>query len=180
MDFRTLNNGAAASAVFEAWFLSERCRLEDRKLIQQMLADYQGYVFEGDQGSQQVTAELIAALGAVPFGKNYLAPFVSTIMSDALFTDVRDRSNANFLWFIKFERSFREAEQELQSVEGKDGGASATDRSHKNNGLATEHEEAAIITLPFGKDGTPAVKNAPVGDGAGAQIISFQRNASKP
>ena len=115
VDFRTLNNGVAASAVFEAWFLSERCRFEDRRLIQQMLADYQGYVFEGEQSSQHVTAELIAALGSVPFGKNYLAQYVATIMGDALFTEVRDRSNANFLWFIKFERSFREAEQELQS-----------------------------------------------------------------
>jgi hypothetical protein len=37
------------------------------------------------------------------------------IMNDPVFTDVRDRSNANFLWFIKFERSFMETERELQS-----------------------------------------------------------------
>lgn len=179
LDFRTLNNGVASSAVFESWFLSERCRAEDRKLIQQMLADYQGYVFEGDQSSQQVTAELIAALGTVPFGKNYLAPYVATIMGDALFTEVRDRSNANFLWFIKFERSFREAEQDLQSGMGTDGGASATDHSHKNNGLATKHEETTVISLPFGQGGTRSVENAPDGLGAGAQIISFHRNTAK-
>lgn len=179
-DFRTLNNGVAASAVFEGWFLSERCRFEDRKLIQQMLADYQGYVFDGAQASQAVTAELIAALGTMPFGKNYLAPYVATIMGDALFTEVRDRSNANFLWFIKFERSFREAEQELQSDRATDGGASATDRSHKNNGLATKHEEAAIIALPFGsRRDTPPDQNAASGTG-GAQIIAFRSHAGNP
>ncbi|MBU0801038.1 MAG: hypothetical protein KKA05_08530 [Alphaproteobacteria bacterium] len=180
IDFRTLNNGVAASAVFEAWFLSERCRFEDRKLIQQMLADYQGYVFDGDQSSQQVTAELIAALGSVPFGKNYLAQYVTTIMGDALFTDVRDRSNANFLWFIKFERSFREAEQELQSGMATDGGATATDRSHKNKRIGDTHEEAAIITLPFGQGGSPGSDQSAAVGGGGAQIISFQRNATKP
>ena len=115
LDFRTVNNGIANCAVFEAWFLSDRCQHEDRRLIQQMLADYQGYVFDAEQSSKAVTAELIVALGSMPFGKNYLAPYINTIVSDALFTEVRDRSNANFLWFIKFERSFQE--KELQMIE---------------------------------------------------------------
>jgi hypothetical protein len=116
LDFRTLNNGQAASAVFEAWFLSERCRHEDRALIQQMLSDYQGYVFDAEQVSRSVSSDLLLALGSMPFGKNYLSPFVASITTDPLFAEVRDRSNANFLWFIKFERSFREAEQELQTT----------------------------------------------------------------
>lgn len=115
LDFRTIANGQAASAAFEAWFLSDRCRHEDRALIQGMLSDYQGYVFDNEQASKSVGADLVLALGSLPFGKNYLAPFVSTIISDPLFSEVRDRSNANFLWFIKFERSFREAEQDLQT-----------------------------------------------------------------
>ncbi len=119
LDFRTINNGQAASAVFESWFLSERCRVEDRKLIQNMLADYQGYVFDQDESEKSITPALIAALGTMPFGKNYLSAHVNIIMNDAIFTDVRDRSNANFLWFIKFEKSFRETEQELQ-IEGSD------------------------------------------------------------
>ena len=55
----------------------------------------------------------MTALGKMPFGQNYLAASVGPIMNDPIFTDVRDRSNANFLWFIKFERSFTEAEQEI-------------------------------------------------------------------
>ena len=123
-DFRTLNNGKAASAVFETWFLSERCRAQDKKLIQAMLADYRGYVFDCAEASRMVSIDLICALGEQPgingstnaaVGKNYLAPFAQMILGDSIFTDVRDRSNANFLWFIKFERDFTEAEQELQS-----------------------------------------------------------------
>jgi hypothetical protein len=114
MDFRTINNGQASASVFETWFLSERCRNEDKKLIKQMLADYHGYVFDLEGAGTQVTPTLIAALGEMPFGKNYLAMHADTIMGDPIFTEVRDRSNANFLWFIKFERSFRETEQELQ------------------------------------------------------------------
>ena len=118
LDFRTINNGQAAAAVFEAWFLSERCRHQDKILINQMLADYKGYVFDLEEAEKNITPTLIAALGEMPFGKNYLAEHAVTIMEDAIFTDVRDRSNANFLWFIKFERSFRETEQELQTSEG--------------------------------------------------------------
>ncbi|MBN8520474.1 MAG: hypothetical protein J0L77_01065 [Alphaproteobacteria bacterium] len=116
-DFRTLNNGQASAAVFETWFLSERCRVEDKKLIQAMLADYRGYVFGTEQVSRHVSAELLGALGSQPFGKNYLAGYAQMIMTDPVFTEVRDRSNANFLWFIKFERSFRETEQELHISE---------------------------------------------------------------
>lgn len=115
IDFRTINNGVATAAVFETWFLSERCRLEDKKIIQAMLADYKGYVFENMSASQNVTIDLIAGLGEMPFGKNYLAAHANTIMTDPIFTEVRDRSNANFLWFIKFERSFKQTEQHLQT-----------------------------------------------------------------
>ncbi|HRQ61581.1 MAG TPA: hypothetical protein PLO23_08755, partial [Alphaproteobacteria bacterium] len=118
LDFRTINNGVACAAVFESWFLSERCQIQDKRLIQQMLADHQGYVFDLDKVSKGLTPEIIAALGSLPFGKNYLAVHAGTILSDPIFTDVRDRSNANFLWFIKFERSFRETEQVLQTSEG--------------------------------------------------------------
>lgn len=114
-DFRSLSSGKASSAVFESWFLSERCRHQDKKLIQAMLADHQGYVFTSEEISRTVSIELITALGEQPFGKNYLAPYAQMILSDVIFTEVRDRSNANFLWFIKFERSFRETEQALQS-----------------------------------------------------------------
>ncbi len=117
VDFRALANGKAAAAVFESWFLSDRCRHQDKKLIQSMLADHQGYVFSDAHASRSVSIELISALGEQPFGKNYLAPFARMIIEDPVFTEVRDRSNANFLWFIKFERSFKETEQALQSGE---------------------------------------------------------------
>lgn len=115
LDFRTLNSGQAAASVFECWFLSERCRVEDKNLIRQMLADNQGYVFDEEQSGNALTPALISALGSMPYGKNYLSSHAQTIITDPVFSEVRDRSNANFLWFIKFERSFRETERELQS-----------------------------------------------------------------
>ncbi len=145
VDFRSLASGKASSAVFESWFLSERCRHQDKKLIQSMLADHQGYVFQNEEMSRTVSIELINALGQQPFGKNYLAPYAQMIMEDAIFTEVRDRSNANFLWFIKFERSFRETEQALQSGEDLNGSGvlpsqSSTERSNAH--------ESIIIPLP--------------------------------
>lgn len=148
VDFRTLNNGNASSGVFETWFLSERCRAADKIIIQKMLADYEGLVFDMEQVSKSVSMELISNLGSVPFGKNYLAPYAQLIMSDPIFTDVRDRSNANFLWFIKFEKSFRETEQELQGEESnlKPDVRSGIQTKDKD----TRHDtENAVISLPI-------------------------------
>ncbi|MCB1556103.1 MAG: hypothetical protein KDJ15_02195 [Alphaproteobacteria bacterium] len=114
MDFRTLNNGTACAAAFEFWFLSERCQSADHKLIQQMLMQNHKPATPTETDASSSLIGFLTALGTLPFGKNYLAPYAAMILSDPLFTEVRDRSNANFLWFIKFERTFRETEQGLQ------------------------------------------------------------------
>lgn len=139
VDFRALNSGKAATACFETWFLSERCRRSDRQLIQQMLADYQGYTFNDNPDmSRSICADLMMALGKMPFGQNYLAANLGQTMNDPVFTDVRDRSNANFLWFIKFERSFTEAEQAL--------GLESTEDAKKQ--AETAPVSATIIAFP--------------------------------
>ncbi len=189
MDFRSVNNGEASASVFEAWFQSERCRQEDRRLIQQMLADYQGYVFENINPSTAVTAELILALGSQPAdksaeqgaGKNYLSPYVQAIMTDTLFTEIRDRSNANFLWFIKFERSFRETEQELQTLDTNSvSGAhqknqpDAQDKNSKRFG--DQHEQKAdIVSLPRGKAHSGLFQGQGFGDAGSATVIEFRK-----
>ncbi len=157
-DFRTINNGKACSAVFETWFLSDRCSIEDRNLIQMMLGEYEGYMIDHAQSSKMVSIDLITQLGSQPFGKNYLAPYAQMILNDPIFTDVRDRSNANFLWFIKFERSFEDAEQELQThsldkerdihhafFENKD--------NHENMGQEEDTQnDANVIRINFARD----------------------------
>jgi hypothetical protein len=187
LDFRTLNNGIASSAVFETWFLSERCRNEDRKLIQQMLADYRGYVFDSETSSRKVSADLVIALGSMPFGKNYLAPYVTTILSDVLFTEVRDRSNANFLWFIKFEKSFRETEQELQETGGSvlnpdrtnTPAVSASSQDANNKKRPGAHAQENIITLR--RQGSPTMEKRAVAAGTrGADIIDFRGPLMEP
>lgn len=146
LDFRTINNGIANAAVLEAWFLSDRAKTQDKHLIQQMLMDTQGYVFDNNDSMRSVSAELICALGTMPFGKNYLAQHTMTILDDPIFNDVRDRSNANFLWFIKFERSFRETEHELQNGES----SKTSSKGSSSNNTGSNHakpQRAAII--PF-------------------------------
>jgi hypothetical protein len=174
LDFRTLNSGAAMASTFEMWFLSERCSPFDKALIQQMLSDYCGYVFEDGESSRTVTQDLIAALGAVPYGKNYLAQYAGAILTDPIFSDVRDRANANFLWFIKFEKSFRETEQELQSESGPGQGI----RQATKNSEGSDHDSSAsIIPFPCETGQRPENTNAArrlkagAGSGAGAEII---------
>lgn len=145
VDFRSLASGKASSAVFETWFLSERSRHQDKKLIQSMLADHQGYVFTCPEASRSVSIELVSALGSQPFGKNYLAPYAQNIIADPVFTEVRDRSNANFLWFIKFERSFQEAEQSLQGDERTILSEGATLSPNHPQGSKDEYETASVI-----------------------------------
>jgi len=170
LDFRTINNGEASAAVFEAWFLSERCRSQDKILIQQMLSDYQGYVFDLEDATQNITPTLIAALGEMPFGKNYLAEHALTIMDDPIFSDIRDRSNANFLWFIKFERSFRETEHDLQidshQTSGVRSGGSKNEKQDGQHGFTGKEDfagqqSAEIITLFSSEEnGDKSKKNA--------------------
>ncbi|MCB1783521.1 MAG: hypothetical protein KDI13_05945 [Alphaproteobacteria bacterium] len=173
MDFRTINNGVASAAVFEAWFLSERCRQQDKKIIQAMLADYKGYVFDNPGASESVTAELISGLGSMPYGKNYLAVHAVTIMSDPIFTEVRDRSNANFLWFIKFERSFKETERALQT----DTDLSTHDVRHdllnaQSQDRFDENQKAAEIIHLF-----PQGLEASAG-GKGSKLLSDKRRSA--
>lgn len=180
LDFRTLNNGQACAAAFETWFLSERCRRFDKALIQNMLADYQGTVFGSDQTSRTVSAEIIAALGTMPFGKNYLQGHARTILTDPVFTEVRDRANANFLWFIKFEKSFRDAEQELQQGEGPTGPAIRPDRfpTLTLNGAHEPQRKSNVIALPqrtLRSKGGSLLPSRRRPSSGGAQIIDLPR-----
>lgn len=113
-NFRSIKNGLASRATFEKWFLSGRCKLLDRAIIQIMLGNKVDMIFDDEDTSRTIATDLVAKIGVRPLGKNYLAPIVTQIMVDSIYGDVRDRSNANFLWFITFERKMSETEQELQ------------------------------------------------------------------
>lgn len=152
-DFRAIKSGLAARAAFEKWFISGRCKVMDRDLIQLMLGQQGDLCFETPETSRHVAADIVARMGLRPQGKNYLTPLVPQIMTDGLFTEVRDRSNANFLWFITFEKNFKETEQHLQ--EGRmssKAGSGATKREI--------HGSGGIVSFPVRKSGTaPASRN---------------------
>jgi hypothetical protein len=112
-DFRTLNNGEASRAAYDKFFEDSRTKLHDKRIIHQMLLDEGGYMKTRDK-SPKLSMDLFKRLGEMPNGRNYLAMKAKRAPMDMCYSTVEDRSNANFLWFIKFERSFQE--KELQMV----------------------------------------------------------------
>jgi hypothetical protein len=111
-DFRTLNNGEAARAAYDKFFEDTRTRPYDKRLIHQMLLDEHGGIRKGAK-SQKISVDLFKRLGEMPGGRNYLTMRGGRAPTDACYATVEDRSNANFLWFIKFERSFHEKEMQM-------------------------------------------------------------------
>ena len=115
-DFRSIKNGLAARATFEKWFLSGRCKSHDREIIQKIMGGHTDIDIDSTDMSRGVAIDLISTMGQRPGAQNYLAPAVVQIMNDPLYSEVRDRSNANFLWFVTFESRMSELEQELQDT----------------------------------------------------------------
>lgn len=154
-DFRTIKGGLAARATFEKWFISDRCKNHDRDIIQIMLGNHTAYKIEAETTSRHVAQDIIRRLGDQPRGKNYLAALIPNLMTDSLYTDVRDRSNANFLWFVSFERRMSDMEQELQlSDEASQTGFTSTkDNVYElptyDGSNTTEKTENTVATLFF-------------------------------
>ena len=113
-DFRTLNNGEASRAAYDKFFEDARTKLHDKRIIHQMLLDESGYMKTREK-APKVSMDLFKRLGEIPNSRNYLAMKAKHAPTDLCYSTVEDRSNANFLWFIKFERSFQE--KELQMVQ---------------------------------------------------------------
>jgi hypothetical protein len=113
-DFRTLNDGTAARAAYDKFFEDSGTKLHDKRLIHQMLLDETGYIKRGGKPAK-VSMDLFSKLGQLPHGRNYLSMKARRVPTDTCYSTVEDRSNANFLWFIKFERSFQE--KELQMIQ---------------------------------------------------------------
>lgn len=111
-DFRTLNNGQAARAAYDKFFEDSRTKIHDKRIIHQMLLDEAGYM-KSTKERARVSMDLFKRLGELPQGRNYLSMKASRTPLDSCYATVEDRSNANFLWFIKFERSFQEKEKQM-------------------------------------------------------------------
>ena len=141
-NFCSLKNGLAARSTFEKWFISGRCKSFDRGIIQVMLGNKVDLIFDDEDTSRTIATDVVARMGNRPTGKNYLSPIVTQIMVDGLYTEVRDRSNANFLWFITFEKRMNEVEQELQDDGLLD--TKASSKSKASNHGSTSH----IISFP--------------------------------
>lgn len=111
-DFRSLNNGEAARAAYDKFFEGSCTKAYDKRIIHQMLLDDAGYMKAAHKQTKAGT-ELFRRLGELPHGNNYLVMRGKRPPTDMCYFTVEDRSNANFLWFIKFERSFQEKELQM-------------------------------------------------------------------
>lgn len=112
-DFRALRDGRAQMAAFDQWFYSGRTRKADRALIQCLLSMGERLA-DNFRAQTHSTIETLRTIGERGIGRNYLLDHMMNLTSDGFYGDVRDRSNANFLWFVKFERSYRAAETHLE------------------------------------------------------------------
>ena len=113
-DFRTLNNGEASRAAYDKFFEDSRTKQHDKRIIHQMLLDEAGYM-KSTVKRPRLSMDMFKKLGEMPNGRNYLSMKSKRAPTDLCYSTVEDRSNANFLWFIKFERSFQE--KELQMIQ---------------------------------------------------------------
>lgn len=111
-DFRSLNNGDAARTAYDMWFADERMKFHDKRIIHQMLLDDKGADHYED-GVSTMSGQLLYGVADMPHGRNYLSLPGHKPPTDRDYVTVEDRSNANFLWFIKFERSFQMREREM-------------------------------------------------------------------
>jgi hypothetical protein len=111
-DFRSLNNGEAARAAYDKFFEGSCTKAHDKRVIHQMLLDDAGYM-KMLRKEGKVGMELFRRIGELPQGANYLAMRSKRLPTDMCYATIEDRSNANFLWFIKFERSFQEKELQM-------------------------------------------------------------------
>jgi len=114
-DFRTLNNGEASRKAYDEFFGKNHSKVFDRKVIHQMLLDDKGYMKVADKKSL-ASIDFFSRLGEMPFSSNYM--FIGSkkaMPNDPSYYKVEDRSNANSLWFVKFERNFQS--KEIKMVE---------------------------------------------------------------
>ncbi len=111
-DFRSLNNGEASREAYDKFFKENGSKIYDKKIIHQMLLDDKGYM-KNPAKKPNADLDLFSNLGDMPNSSNYLTSKGRDLPNEDTYSKVGDRSNANFLWFIKFERSFQEKEIEM-------------------------------------------------------------------
>ncbi len=117
-DFRSLNDGRASRAAYDKWFEDHRMKIHDKRVIHQMLLEDTRYVEQRREHITALTDQMLFRIADAPSnGVNYMSLKGHPAPSHPDYMQVEDRSNANFLWFVKFERNFQEKECELMMEE---------------------------------------------------------------
>ena len=112
-DFRSLNDGRAGRAAYDKWFEDQRTKIHDKRIIHQMLLEDTNYLEKRAERMEYLTDQMLLNIGDNPMGSNYMTLKGHPSPRHEDYSEVMDRSNANFLWFVKFERNFQEKENEM-------------------------------------------------------------------
>jgi len=112
-DFRSLNDGRAGRAAYDKWFEDQRTKIHDKRVIHQMLLEDTNYIERRADRLEYLTDQMLLRMGDLPVGSNYMSVQGHKPPQHEDYGEVSDRSNANFLWFVKFERNFQEREDEM-------------------------------------------------------------------
>jgi Putative metallopeptidase family (DUF6782) len=99
-DFRTINNGLAHKKCFQYFFLDHNTYEHDKMLIHHMLFD--NYIQKPCK--DRIDASAINKLGDLGNGAQYITAQI--LHNFGGYSCISNKSNANFVWFIKFEKSF--------------------------------------------------------------------------
>ena len=98
-NFRTINSGEAYRKCWDMMF--RNTTVIDKRIIHHMLFDE----YMKASTKAKVSLREVQAFGELPNGVNYI-PKIDL----SKYSVLEDKSNANFLWFITFERSFQDKE----------------------------------------------------------------------
>ena len=113
-DFRTLRSGKAHLASLETFFLENDNLIAVDKLIIDVMLESEEYCSPTVPPLENIK-DILQKIGQVP-GDNLNYMDVNMIVNDVVFTAMPDRGHSNFLWFIKFERTFSETEDEFDEI----------------------------------------------------------------
>lgn len=126
-DFRTLKNGDVMLTGFECFFLDATKTFYDRQITERMLADndYCSQTVDPREDIKQVIIDICK----IPLenGSYVELDIEEVLFGSPLFTQIIHKPIENFLWFIKFERSFS---------------------SRDASGILIKEESAIILKIP--------------------------------
>ena len=109
-DFRGIKSGEGYSIIFEDIALSNAFSEMDKSIITSLMSS--SIYNRTPDNDKKLTHEMLNNIFSMPNGEENrdMIAHTNVVLTDPIFTEVRERGSANFLWFIKFERASKQAD----------------------------------------------------------------------